>query len=145
MNRQIPLLFGAVLRRSVPTALTVLLLTAGTASAQWFKILLPGTPRTADGEPDLNAPVTTTADGRPDLSGIWRAAQGRYLGNLAADEDQGVPPTSSDTYFPQVVDSGGWSTQMVLFSGIAGQASSGTLSFIDQTGRALGLSVTESP
>src|SRR5262245_32417937 len=56
------------------------------APAQWVNIPLPGTPRTPDGKPNLNAPVPRTSEGRPDLSGIWRAADGRYLANLAADE-----------------------------------------------------------
>ena len=50
--------------------------------------------------------------------------------------------TSATTYLPHIVDSGGWSTQIILFSGTAGQASSGTLSFIDQTGQPLDLSVS---
>ena len=45
--------------------------TGGTAAAQWLSLPLPGTPRTADGRPDLNAPVPRTADGTPDHSGIW--------------------------------------------------------------------------
>ena len=52
--------------------------------------------------------------------------------------------TSVDTFFPHLADSGGWKTQFVLFSGIAGQTSSGTLSFIDQAGQVLDLLVTSS-
>ena len=44
------------------------------------------------------------------------------------------PPTMMDRYFAHIVDSRGWSTQFILFSGTAGQASSGTLSFIDTAG-----------
>ena len=44
------------------------------------------------------------------------------------------PSTMADRYFPHIVDSAGWSTQFILFSGTAGQASSGTLSFIDTAG-----------
>jgi hypothetical protein len=39
--------------------------------AQWLTLETPGIPRTADGEPDLSAPVPRTAEGRPDLSGLW--------------------------------------------------------------------------
>ena len=45
------------------------------------------------------------------------------------------PPTMMDRYFAHIVDSKGWSTQFILFSGTAGQTSSGTLSFIDTAGK----------
>ena len=60
------------------------------ALAQWVNLALPNTPRTADGKPDLAAPAPKAADGKLDLSGIWRAASGRYLQNIAAD--LGEPP-----------------------------------------------------
>jgi hypothetical protein len=47
-------------------------LMADPVSAQWLKIPLPGTPRRADGTPDLTAPAPRTPEGRPDLSGIWQ-------------------------------------------------------------------------
>ena len=49
------------------------------------------------------------------------------------------PPTMADRFFAHIVDSRGWSTQFILFSGTAGQASSGTLSFIDASGQPLDL------
>jgi hypothetical protein len=45
-------------------------LSAG-AYAQWLNFQTPGTPRLADGKPNLTAPVPRTADGKPDLSGVW--------------------------------------------------------------------------
>jgi hypothetical protein len=54
--------------------LAACLILLGSASAQWITIKLPRTPRTADGKPNLNAPVPRTADGKPDLSGIWKRA-----------------------------------------------------------------------
>jgi hypothetical protein len=48
-----------------------LLLTAA-VSAQWITVKMPRTPRTADGKPNLTAPMPRTTDGKPDLSGIWR-------------------------------------------------------------------------
>jgi hypothetical protein len=42
------------------------------ATAQWLTYPTPGTPRTADGKPDLAAPAPRTADGKPDLSGVWQ-------------------------------------------------------------------------
>ena len=47
--------------------------------------------------------------------------------------DETGPPTMADRFFPHIVDSAGWSTQFILFSGTAGQAS-GTLSFFDTAG-----------
>ncbi len=41
------------------------------AAAQWLDYRWPNIPRTADGAPDLTAPVPRGADGHPDLSGIW--------------------------------------------------------------------------
>jgi hypothetical protein len=43
----------------------------GLAPAQWFNYPSPKTPRTADGQPNLSAPVTNAPDGHPDLSGVW--------------------------------------------------------------------------
>src|SRR5687767_6643547 len=63
-----------------------LVCTAGvTAGAQWVSLPLPGTPRTADGKPNLNAPAPRTADGRPDLSGIWLADTPRYNQDLVSE------------------------------------------------------------
>ena len=74
------------MQRLVRLLVPVLLLMSGAVHAQWLNLPLPGTPRTADGKPNLSAPVPKAADGRPDLSGIWRSADGRFLGNIAADE-----------------------------------------------------------
>jgi hypothetical protein len=45
-----------------------------TAHGQWIKYPSPGTPRTADGKPNLSAPAPK-ADGHSDLSGIWKIAR----------------------------------------------------------------------
>jgi len=54
-------------------------------SAQWLHYPTPGIPRTSDGKANLTAPSPKMPDGKPDLSGIWVAADGKYLPNLAAD------------------------------------------------------------
>ncbi|MGP0072602.1 MAG: hypothetical protein ACLPWF_11805 [Bryobacteraceae bacterium] len=41
------------------------------AQAQWLNFPTPGTPRTADGKPNLSAPAPRSLDGKPDLSGVW--------------------------------------------------------------------------
>ena len=48
--------------------------------------------------------------------------------------DETGASTMADRYFPHIVDSRGWSTQFILFSGTAGQTSSGTLSYFDTAG-----------
>jgi len=61
------------IRSLVPTlvAISVVCVVHAPAHAQWINHPTPGTPRTADGKPDLTAAVPRTADGKPDLSGIW--------------------------------------------------------------------------
>jgi hypothetical protein len=69
----------------------ILLALAAPLGAQWFKITLPGIPRTPDGKPNLSAPTPRTADGKPDLSGIWQM-NGKYLQDIAADMKPGDVP-----------------------------------------------------
>src|SRR5215212_6635049 len=65
-------------------------------SAQWARHTPPGTPKNAEGKPDLTAPTPRTADGNPDLSGVWvnggQGAAGRRAG--------GPPPPSADPTAP---------------------------------------------
>jgi hypothetical protein len=49
-----------------------LCLCATPAQAQWLNYRTPGIPRTANGKPDLSAPVPRSPDGKPDLTGVWR-------------------------------------------------------------------------
>jgi len=44
------------------------------APGQWLNYPTPGTPRGADGKPNLSAKAPRASDGRPDLSGVWRTA-----------------------------------------------------------------------
>ena len=67
-------------------------------SAQWLKQPTPGLPRTAEGQPDLQAPAPRTADGKPDLSGIWGWKPGRYVGNILRDlEPDNIQPGTHRT------------------------------------------------
>jgi hypothetical protein len=65
-------------------------------SAQWARHTPPGTPKNAEGKPDLTAPTPRTADGKPDLSGVWvnggQGAAGRRAG--------GAPPPPADPTAP---------------------------------------------
>ena len=79
-------------------ALLVCLL-SGTSRAQWLKYPTPGTPRLADGKPDLSAPSPKTADGKPDLSGIWRASSGGYVYNVVSDlKPEEIQPWAETLY-----------------------------------------------
>src|SRR5262245_57245111 len=71
------------------------------ASAQWLKTPLRGTPRTADGTPDLTAPTPRTAEGRPNLSGIWRRPDAKYMMDLAADGVEVPFQPWTDTLYKQ--------------------------------------------
>ncbi len=85
----------------------------------------------------------------PNFSGVLRVAstaEVAIVGLRLRYNDRGeikmttTPPsdetgasTVADRFFPHIVDSAGWSTQFILYSGIAGQAS-GTLSYFDTEG-----------
>jgi hypothetical protein len=73
--------------------------TQGTATAQWLSVPVPGTPRTADGKPNLKAAAPRTADGKPDLSGIWHADTMRYNENLLPEGTQApMLPWAAELY-----------------------------------------------
>ena len=55
--------------------------------------------------------------------------------------DENAALTASDLFFPHFVDSGGWTTQFILFSGAPGQTAAGMIRFPGQDGQPLELSV----
>ena len=86
-------------------ALTLLgmLCLAASASSQWLRYPTPGTPRLADGKPNLSAPAPRTADGRPDLGGVWEVVgdlvmptdgriRSKYVYNIGVDQPGGHAP-----------------------------------------------------
>ncbi len=87
--------------RSGILAIVFVCATGGTATAQWLSIPLPGTPRTADGQPDLDAPAPRLADGTPDHSGIWRLDRSHHNSNanlLAEGVDAPMLPWAVEVY-----------------------------------------------
>jgi hypothetical protein len=54
---------------------------------------------------------------------------------------ESAPATSAEFLFPHLVNGGGYTSQFIVFSGTAGQASIGTLHFFDQKGNPLPLSL----
>ncbi|MBI4887615.1 MAG: hypothetical protein HY824_11030 [Acidobacteria bacterium] len=80
-------------------ALACVCATGGTVFAQWLSLPLPGTPRTADGKPNLKAPTPRTPDRKPDLSGIWRRESARPNENLLPEgTDAPMLPWAAEIY-----------------------------------------------
>ena len=65
------------------------------------------------------------------------------LGELKATtttpSNEAEEASSEDRFFAHLADSEGWTTEFILYSGTAGQAASGTLSFFDTAGQPLDL------
>ena len=67
----------------------------------------PGISRTADGKPDLKAPLPRTPYGKPDLSGLWQPdLNNPYSGNLIQDvKDETIfRPEAEAVYQKRVAD-----------------------------------------
>ena len=94
------------MRTRLLTALcAVLLAQASLVHAQWIHLPLPGTPRAANGAPDLAAPPPKAPDGHVDLSGIWRTTgevaisfEGQDLPNLARVAEIPMRPEAERQY-----------------------------------------------
>src|ERR1044071_4735991 len=92
--------------RSLAPILTLLSLAAVPASAQWLNYPTPGTPRMADGKPNLSAPAPRAADGHPDLTGVWSGAGPMYRYNIAQDLQPGeVQPWAHALFLQRLLDS----------------------------------------
>jgi hypothetical protein len=92
-------------RLSVIGALVFGSMLCGSADAQWLNYPTPGTPRLADGRPNLSAPAPRTTDGKPDLSGVWRGAGPLYRFNIAQDLKPGdVQPWAEALFLQRVRD-----------------------------------------
>ncbi len=69
--------------------------------------------------------------------------RGEFLMTTTPPSDESAPGSTSPLFIPHLADGGGFTTQFVLFSGAAGQSSSGTLQFFAQSGSALNLSLQD--
>jgi hypothetical protein len=82
--------------------ITLAVVFAVAASAQWLHLPTPGIPRTADGKPNLKAPVPRMADGKPDLSGLWQPELTPYRFDVIQDvKDEGVFRPAAQALFLQ--------------------------------------------
>src|SRR5262245_64455648 len=77
---------------------------------QWLNYPTPGTPRGADGTPNLSAKTPRASNGTPDLSGVWRTAYGnpdeneRLFGaGVKAFVQPGDDPSSFSKYFLDIL------------------------------------------
>jgi hypothetical protein len=71
---------------------------SASVAAQWPRHVRADVPRTASGEPDLNAPAPRLPNGKPDFSGVWESRGGPsgrlggpFLQSLTAD----APPVAT--------------------------------------------------
>ena len=83
------------MRMAALAAGVVIAIGGAPAAAQWIRYPAPGIPRTADGRPDLSAPVPRGANGKPVLAGIWRTTP-----TIIADIARGLPAGASIPFQP---------------------------------------------
>ena len=67
--------------------------------------------------------------------------RGDFLITTTSPVDEATPTSTSEMVFPHLVDSGGYTTQIILFSGAAGQTAVGNIRFFNQAGTRLNLSL----
>ncbi len=67
--------------------------------------------------------------------------RGDFLITTTPPSNEAIAASSAELSFPHLVNGGGYTTQFVLFSGAAGQTSSGNLRFLKQDGSAFSLTV----
>ena len=74
------------------------------APGQWLNYPTPGTPRGADGKPNLSAKTPRAANGRPDLSGVWRTVYDSPRQNerlFGAGVKAFIVPGDDPSWFPE--------------------------------------------
>jgi TonB family protein len=115
-------------------------------------VLIPGNGELAEFISDIFSPqiiakplygvlrITTTASAvsAVGLRGRYNE-RGDFLITTIPAISEAVPAASDDLFFPEIVNGGGFATQFVLFSGAAGQQSSGTVKFVNQDSTPMGV------
>jgi hypothetical protein len=74
------------IQMSISVALGAALAMSTAVAAQWPSFVRKDVPRTADGKPNLTAPMPRTVEGKPDLSGLWENAP------IGSGGGRGQPP-----------------------------------------------------
>jgi hypothetical protein len=67
--------------------------------------------------------------------------RGDFLVTTTPVTNEASPSTAAQLIFPQIVDQGGYSTEFIFFSGVAGQSTNGALQFFSGNGQPLNLTV----
>ena len=67
--------------------------------------------------------------------------RGDFLITTTSPVDEATTTATNEMVFPHLVDSGGYTTQIILFSGAAGQTAVGNIRFFNQAGTRLNLSL----
>ena len=67
--------------------------------------------------------------------------RGDFLITTTAPVNESTPATSAELIFPHFAEAGGYTTRFILFSGSAGQLTSGALRLISQSGQSLSLTL----
>jgi hypothetical protein len=118
----------------VPPVTTTL--TVAGQTAKFLSDIFPSLPSTFKGV----LRITTTSSGISVVGLRTRINErGDFLITTTPPTNETGTATTAPMYFPQVADGGGYTTQFILFSGIAGQAASGNLQLVKQDGSAFGL------
>jgi hypothetical protein len=64
-----------------------------------------------------------------------------FLITTTAPVSESAPPFSGDLLFPHLADSGGYTTQFILFNVLPGSSTSGVLRILSQSGQSLNLTI----
>jgi hypothetical protein len=91
--------------------------------------------------------ISTTSAAGISIAGLRahyneRTTAENFLITTTPPSSESAAAVRSDLYFPHLADGGGYTTQLIVFSGTAGQTASGTLQFFAPTGQSLNLVLT---
>lgn len=128
-------LSGAPVVGILPATVT---LAAFGQTAKFLSDIFPALPKPFKGA----LRITTTSSGLSVVGLRTRVNErGDFLITTTPPANENNPSTTAELFFPQVADGAGYTTQFILFSGTAGQSTSGVLKLVKQDGSAFGISL----